>query len=685
MSIKPNTTPRATRVIALGLLCGFSVSAFAQWVPRLEDSKDGYRKPDSEFSIPVPSNLSNEFLSQLALELDGVDVTALIQMVKGRAIFKPAEPVNYGKHILRIVQLTADGEINELAYWEFEVRQTSAFREAHFNADVDLMHTRRLEPQQVEGQNQNQNMTEGFVGINSSLAEGNWQGDLRMNTLANSDSSRFGNEQHYDLADFLISSKTTNTTTLLGHQTVNHASMVMNQFGSRGGSIQYNSDDQRYNATAFSMYRNPVHGFEKGMGVATEQPSIDGMHVTAYPSKEDPGKYYVSMVYLQGKDATQQPSGAGYSIEAAPQDGRAWAMQAEARLLDKQLRLGTEYASTMVSAKATSMTIDDYAYTTEAYSRSDNAYAMYAVWNSAQNTGAEIPTNWKLGLEHRVVGAQFQSIANPNLPFDRDSWKVFSELNRGGFAVQLSVGTEHDNIEESIELPTIQKDIYAINSSWSPALNYDDKGQPIVGLLGQQSYAVNYSKETRRQIKDGVDSFALPVREEMDTAGVTGNFAYPSWGWNVGYNTSYYRDLTDQNSDNIVQGSTLGVNFPLGSKVTLTHTLHKQVTYICDTGLQRNEANAALQLNIQFIPAKLTTAVNYSLNDATMSDDSVDSKTESMTTNLTWIMREARENRPGMRLQLSGSRNRTTDRILNEVYDSSQVFLSFAIGIPVRY
>ena len=675
-----------TYTFVFGLMCSFNTAVLAKpaqkWIPKLQAPKGGYRTPDGEFRIKVPKNLSNKFLGQLALEMDGIDVTSLIQRKNDYAILKLPEQLSYGKHVLRIVHMTDEGDIEELAYWQIEIRQTSLFREASFAADMDINHTQRLKPEQGE---ERSDRTEGSMGLNVNLADGNWQTNMNANIIGNSDEAQLQSGEKYDLAEFLFTNKTSNTTTQLGHHGINHSSMVLDQFGNRGGSFQYSSDDARYNTTAFSMYRNPVSGFQGGMGVATARSSIDGLNVTAHPVKSDPGKVYLSMIYLEGKDQDLSNSASGYS-EGIPPEGKAWSLQAESQLFSKRLRLGMEYAGTSVSAKTETITEGEFSYETEAYSRSDNAYALFMVLNSGDpDPNSETPAQWQLGLERRVVGTDFQSIANPGMPFDRRSWRLFGELNRGGFALQTSLGTEMDNVDEAIELPTVRKNIYKLTTSYSPPLDYDKKGEPVYGLLGQQAYNVSYTKELRKKVKEGVDSLAAPLDEETDSVAVGGGFTYPRWGWNLAYNTSYYRDLTNQNTDTIIRGSNLDVTFPIGERVSVRQGLQRNETYMCDTGHKLVEKLANLELSVEFMPSKLNASINYTLNDTLASDDSQNSRTETMATNLAWVVRESRENSPGINVQLTGSRNRVKDRLEDTVIDSTQIFLGLSVAFPARY
>lgn len=674
---------QSSLLLVISAACAnYSFAETLAWTPQLENVEGGVRKPDSAFRIEVPDTLPQQQLLRLALELDGIDVTAMITRENQFAVFRPAEALAYGRHTLRIVYYSEQGDIEELANWEIEIRKSGLFREASLEADAVVTRTRIVSPEDYPGDKDN---TESSLNLNAKVAEGGWQGNMRLAMTGNSNIAQLENGDNYALTEYLISANNNNFTGQLGHHSINHTSLVMPSFANRGASAQYTTDDKRYSFTAFSMYRNPISGFSGGMGLATSTPSIDGMYISAFPLVSDPQKYYLSLIYLQGEDETLTASSAAYTV-SAPQHGDAMSMQAEARLVDKQLRLGMEIASaTVQSDGGTTTTSSGYSYTSDAYARRDQAYSIYAIWQKETQENNVATGNWQLGLEHKLVGVDFHSIANTVLPADRSSWKLFSNINRQTYAIQAAVGIEQDNVENVAELPTTRKNIYTLNSSWAPELKQDENNQPIYGTLGQQNYSLLLSREQREQIRQGTGSLAIPVMDQTDTLGISASFRYPGWAWNLVYNTSHYQDETNYNPDTILNSSALSVNLPLHKKLNLIQNWQKNQWQNCDTGQLSNEIMSVTQIQSELIESKLNASLQYLLNDTRTIDDTVNNSTEALQARLTWTVHAARENHPGVRLHLSAIDSTVSDHLLDSEARSRQVYLGITVGIPVRY
>ena len=76
--------------------------------------------------------------TQLALEVDAIDVSSLVVVEGKRVIYAPPSPFTPGMHQLRLVEYAANGDIIELGHWRFEVRQSAAFQQQHAQLAASL-------------------------------------------------------------------------------------------------------------------------------------------------------------------------------------------------------------------------------------------------------------------------------------------------------------------------------------------------------------------------------------------------------------------------------------------------------------------------------------------------------------------------------------------------------------------
>jgi len=125
----------------LALHCQLALAL--DWYPELEQS-NSYREPMQSFRIHIPKSVPTDVLQSLVLELDNIDVTAMVTRDGEYAAFTPIQPLEFGKHVLRLVEYAADGDINEKGYWEVSVRRSSLFREADYAADINLTASQRI-------------------------------------------------------------------------------------------------------------------------------------------------------------------------------------------------------------------------------------------------------------------------------------------------------------------------------------------------------------------------------------------------------------------------------------------------------------------------------------------------------------------------------------------------------------
>ncbi|MCW8946535.1 MAG: hypothetical protein OQK80_03625, partial [Sedimenticola sp.] len=103
----------------------FFVSVQADWSPELVSTTDrGYRLPSEEVRLYIPPEVPLEVLQRLSLELDDIDVTALVGREGDFALFVPIQPLSYGQHRLRLVENGADGSLLERGFWLLEVRKS---------------------------------------------------------------------------------------------------------------------------------------------------------------------------------------------------------------------------------------------------------------------------------------------------------------------------------------------------------------------------------------------------------------------------------------------------------------------------------------------------------------------------------------------------------------------------------
>ncbi|OQX31530.1 MAG: hypothetical protein B0D96_11860 [Candidatus Sedimenticola endophacoides] len=156
------------------------VLAAVQWQPRLMPPESGsYHGPLETIRLHIPPEVPIEVLQQLGLEVDNIDVTALVSRDGDYAVYTPQQPLEWGMHRLLLVEYTQDGGILERGSWDLEVRKSESFREAELNISASLEASRRIgegdldaPPARTQGS--------GSMTLQGRLADGSWQAGMQL-------------------------------------------------------------------------------------------------------------------------------------------------------------------------------------------------------------------------------------------------------------------------------------------------------------------------------------------------------------------------------------------------------------------------------------------------------------------------------------------------------------------------
>ena len=191
-------------IMGLFVLSVFPSLVVAQeWSPRLLQGKqDEFRKPTETFQIKLPSNVSARIIRTLALELDNIDVTAFI-IKKGNVLrFTPVKALEWGKHVLRLVEYTNEGGINEKGYWNITVRDTTLFKKTDYSADVSLSFNQRVADKNISSPEVNRLIGQGNAGLQMLSTNPEWEVTGNTQLIYNSE-----NKHVIELGDYLFTAK----------------------------------------------------------------------------------------------------------------------------------------------------------------------------------------------------------------------------------------------------------------------------------------------------------------------------------------------------------------------------------------------------------------------------------------------------------------------------------------------
>lgn len=656
------------RCLTVAVLCAVGFPASADWQPTLATAEHAdYRAGDEAFRIHVPAEVPVEELQKLALELDAIDVTAMVQRDGEYAVFTPIQALAPGRHVLRLVEYVDDGSILDLGFWSFEVRQSKLFREYAVAADTQVTGSYRAADDSLTRPLPDRLQGQGSSQVGYSAASGDWHSQGQFDLIYNSLNDEQSGGRQFDSGEFLFSVGNTYADARVGHQTVGTASLVMDNFRRRGVSLEGRIPVINSRLSGFSLSSEDVIGFRRGLGVSNANRRVDGVAFDSNPLPNNPRALYLSGTWLdgEGRDSSGLVASVG-DAEPGLSKGSAWSLSADSQLFGDRLRLRGEYAGT------------DYDFNTadSLNSEQDTAYSLLATFTDSTAAGL----NWNAGVESRKIGTFFKSLGNMALPSDRRLLRAFGGAQWSTLGVQASVERQKDNVRDMEQLPRIQTNLSSVSVNWAPTLASGN------GWLGAPSLGAAYSRQTQDQTFTPVGFLQPQTNNDLDSWQIYATLGYPLGSLGLTLQSSQFRDHTHVQDDTDTRGISFDSNVALmQQRINLTPSVRFDRTDDKTTNQSSTAITYGLQTAFVLKPEKLDGALNVSLNRNRATDDSVASDTLTFDMALNWHLMAARRNRPGFDLGLSVLYNDMQDKVVEtNTIDTYQAFLTLTMILPAR-
>ena len=640
-------------VIGLMYRGGLPVAEAATPPPQLVIPEDGFFHPDTPLVFTISEGYPEQILEQLGLELDDIDITRLVQRQGQQARVQLRAPMEPGMHVLRLVRYAPDGSIEELGYWELDVRQTRAFRRVGGETSGSFAVAHRVAGNPRTGSDDGM---QGGASLNLNL-EGD-KGHIGLQTGAIYNQEQDGRDA--DLTGYTLNAGYQRLDAVLGDQTLPLDNLLISNYARRGASGGYRSRDGRHRIQAFSLLTSPVTGAASRTDdgrLATER--VSGAWLQSQVLQQADRSLAVQAAYLDGEGSNAGTASLG---DTTISRGKAATVVVDGSLLDRRLRIRGELAWSNYDFDANDPSVAPL---------SDRAWSLGLTY---QGSPSENGWNWNLGMDLNQVGTWFRSLANPDLPADRRLVRAWAGLARNGLELQVSAARETDNIARLDILPTMGTTLYTANLSWAPMTEGG-------GLLGQPQAGLALASSDSREIKAA--SFgATNARTRQKSAVLTLNFSYPLWNWGLTQGYTQVRDNTGLSGDSTQLSTELNAGFMLGQRGNLTPTLGWSRTEDDGSGqIRERTRQVSLGGSYWISPNRLSGALTASVNQTRSDTDPSDTETRSLSAELAWFVVPARGSTPGMTLRLTSSHEDSRDYL--DPASSSRgwsVFLGAEIG-----
>ena len=671
--VKPPSQDRGRTQCGLGaglfaVLVSVAAPVWARPAPELLPPPGGVRGAADPVALRVPE-LQGAMLSRLTLELDGMDVTAMLARRGEVLTFRPVEPLATGAHELRLVEYAPNGDILELGRWTLEIRFSPSLREAGFEAETSLNAVHRLAGSGLGEPPPPRGVLEGASTLAGHAADADWQVQGNADVLFHSEAQELPRGRGpVDAGEFLFQGRRAGWNVRAGHHAPVPDGLIVQEFSRRGVSAGYTGTGGTWSASAFALRTQEITGLTGGLGVDRSDERTAGVVVAARPLPRSPRALSFSAVYLSGGDPGQTGEGVGGEPETGSR-GEAAAVAGEALVLQERLQLRGELARTRY----------DYDGPGPLPAESDDGLAVllgYTPWRERPLRGE--PASLRLGLEHRRLGTFFRSPANPGAVADRNMVRGFLEFNWNGIDLQAGAGRETDNVNGLVLLPRVATRQVTFDLAYAPP-DQEATGDVPLPWYGQPAFSLSAVDLSQRVVNAGAGLMPGDLRDTRNVT-LSASFTYPAWSWSLSHSVGRDDDLSGQSADtrNAATEATLDLQSDAG--LTLALTVQHARSEDRDAGVEAVTDTAGLELGYA-LSERVQAGLTLALNRERSSDDSVNARTVDIGGTLAWTVQEAGGGQPGLQVSVEGQRREQVDRVdpVNDV-TSTQVFLRLTVS-----
>ncbi|TQV75136.1 hypothetical protein FLL45_09365 [Aliikangiella marina] len=636
-------------------------------------NNQSFQTPSDVLEFKVIGSLNTEQFQELVFELNDIDITAMIEFNESAPLvikFNPIQPLAYGNNQITVTQFKSDGEIEEIGNWQFEVRQSTLYREASFQAQVDLNIDHRIAQRNLMDLPY-RTQAQGSSVLATAIKGDDWELTGQMDLLYTSEKEFTARGKSVDMGEFLIAAQTGRFYTQVGHHSLTTNSLIMDSFHRRGISSQVSLGELNSSVSGFMLRTDDITGFQKGLGISQKENRVSGVTWNLAPYEDDPEKLVLSFGWLDGEG---NQGGEGVNFSGTNQKGKAWTFAADGNFFERQLRMRIEKASSEFDfdAGGAESALDDDA----------QSFLVSYHYSSEMKEGDLTPWDWVLGAESLEVGSFFKSLANTHLPADKKLNRIFSTLSKDQWSFDASFGEEENNLDNDSNFSTTEITQWYLTANYAASEAIDENS--FWSWLGTPSLSLAISEN---EIQDLITAQGLDAQDNTtDNLMLAASFSYDTWSWSIGWGEDNFEDFTNFQVDSETESINLDASFLIGESWQLNPSIQWLETESIDIDSQSSNFLYSLSSSFVIVPDKLSGVFQYARNRLDARQHlfyTEDGESENLSAAFSLNLSEANINQMGIDLSLSYERQRLIDNLdsLNNL-SSYQMFLNFVLTLP---
>jgi len=661
---------------ALFFYSAFSVSAASDWTAQ-------FSKPAQEngqIRIELPDNLDAFTLATLGVELDGIDITAMMNLDGNAFTYLPLQPLSSGTHTLRLIAMADDGSFKEKQTWHFSIQARTAEPEpALSQVETQLTSSvfRANTLTELSARVDQRNLTNppdrlilsGSGDIVAKHSSGNWTTSARGNYLLQSEEALSVTGNKADIGEYEIQTHHTgehlNSHLTLGHHSTGLENLLISNFYRRGLSTGVQHTGNRYSGQIFAFNSTPLTGADNFTGLSDEDENLYGSSITLTPFGNGVDAASLTGTFYTGERTEE---GAGIGDTNPTVTGNGWGLALSKGFGQGRTRLSADFARTNfdIDASGVAPEEDGDALSLKLTHR---LFEQPIIINDR-------PMSIDMGLSYDRIDSFYYSLGNANLATDRDAYTLSSALYWGSLAANIVLLEETNNVDNLQGLPTDKL------RSAELSLNYNfDQQTEGLAWLGTPYLFFNAMAADLRRDATPTGYLGNDTNSESSSLSFGGGSNYARWYWNASQTFSQFDDATNISNDTRNSQTSLNAGWTLNEYLSLTTGIQYSAFEDKDLGETSHNTNLLLGIVASPIPNKLDLNFDYNLNLSGGSDDTEDSHVANG--EIEWTFRKSRTNRSGLSLAFRFSLEDTHGNI-NSVLNKTdyQAYLVFRIKAP---
>lgn len=451
--------------------------------------------------------------------LDNADITALVQRVGSRLLFRQDTALALGAHHLQVWATDPAGPGR--AKWELVLSQAplaGGQREIYSHSSLSLSASRvGGDKVQNSAWSTNGNLSMN-VGARAEQVEGAFQGNIAYSNTATPDK--------ISLTNYLLTIKHADDSLAFGDVNFKGTPLTASSLARRGALATVNRSDT--SVQLLDANTNTVSGWNSGL---SSQNQIYGVALTStLHAGEQP--LHISSAVLSGENGV--PQSTNVSTSEPPSRGKVAGLQGNGRVFDTGFTAEAGWSSYDKDTTDTVAAVRDKASTFQL----DKALGGIA-WT----------------FNYLFAGPEFASIANPRALRDRQQYGLGAGTSFGVSSLSATVSRSRDNVNTNPMNPIVYNNALGVTYAIAPV------EWPVLSLAWQSS-----------KMNSSAEPSGVPHAENSSRT-VSGNSSYgrPGWTGNLALSLSAIDDLAQGKSTSTSEQ--LSFNFQPSKEWNVSPTL----------------------------------------------------------------------------------------------------------------